>query len=119
MSAARMCLLNCEIMVVVSMAARNQWSLLCSGINVVVCASIVFFNLVWWRNMFCAVMKNESEQSKAAVCGGMCGRSRCMMASSSAAELMCMCGRKLWRAVAWGIFPSVSCANALSAVVGV
>ena len=33
------------VMVVVSMAARNQWALLCSGINVVVCASIVVFSL--------------------------------------------------------------------------
>jgi hypothetical protein len=107
------------VMVVVSMAARNQWALLCSGSSVVVCASIVVLILFWWRRMFCAVMKNESEQSRAAVCSGMCGRSKCMMASSIAAELMCLCNRRLWRAVVWGMFPSVSWAKAFSAAVGV
>jgi hypothetical protein len=64
-------------------------------------------------------MKNESEQSNAAVCEGKWGRMSSMMVSSSAAEFMCLCRRRLWMADAWGILSRVTWANASSFAVGV
>ena len=54
----------------VSMATMNQCALAFSGMSVVLCASIVALSRFWCRGISGLVMKNESEQSNAAVCEG-------------------------------------------------
>jgi hypothetical protein len=89
------------------MATMNQCALSFNGISVVLCASIVVLIRFWCLGISVFAVKNESEQSNAAVCEGKWGRMSRIMASSSAAEFMCVCGRRLWTADAWGILSRV------------
>jgi hypothetical protein len=52
------------------MAAMNQCALSFNGMSVVLCASIVVLSRFWCLGISVLAMKNESEQSSAAVCEG-------------------------------------------------
>ena len=58
------------VIVVVSMATMSQCALAFSGMSVVLCARIVALSRFWCLGISGLVMKNESEQSNAAVCEG-------------------------------------------------
>ena len=58
------------VIVVVSMTTMNQCALSFSGMSLVLCASIVALSRFWCLGISGLDMKNESEQSNAAVCDG-------------------------------------------------